>query len=456
MNPGSPLEFAVVILESATGRVLMRQGGTLLRVGVRDSEMLYRDLSRELSSIDQVEVYILNTSCINGRWVCIARPVEPRSALPPGLMWGTVKDLLTVDGSLVCECRKIQQSRESQGFSYRHFGAFERLREWYQPILQRTARNEQRVQHWQSTDDSVLLRIEAGRDAVWLKAVGKQYQTEPNISRELSRLSPLNFPGVIATHAPNRYLIFEDVPGDTLHDTDDPYKWTSTAEQLARIQSRFIPNTKNLFDAGCADWRPAAIERSLLEFFAAMEGVMAEQISSPNKRLNREALTALRDDAVRICDLLRLSEVPDTLVHGNFSPHNVIWSKGRPVFLDWAFGIVGFPFVSIEYFSHRMARDCPRRSSWSPALLDAYYDAWATEIDSDALTYGRSLAPIAAPLIAALNLYFQQPNAWIDDSLRAAALRTLVRVFAKEVQHLPTPRRVWSSRSSAQERTLCE
>lgn len=438
MNSPAMLDFVMVVLERPGGRALVGKRGVLPRVRVLDSEMRYRDLARELWRRARITIYILDNLRIDGEHVCIARPTDTVSPLRQNSAWVAEQDLQGRDTHLVRICQRYQLSREGGPLSYRHFSALDVLRDWYQPVLHLTARHEEHIEHWQSTADSALLRIETNRNAVWLKSVGEEYGTEPAISQNLARLSPGDFPIVIAANATERYMLFEDVPGDTLHQIDDASKWMATAERLAELQAHFVPIREPLLAAGCADWSARAMHRAAPEFFSAMEQTMAAQTSSQQPRLGAGDLAKLQDHAMWMCDSLADCGVPDTLTHANFSPHNVIWSEGRPVFLDWAFGIVSFPFISIEYFRIRMERDCAARRVWSIGLVEAYYRAWRDQIESQALCRGRALVPAAAPLIAALNLYFQRSEAWIDDPIRGAALRTLVRTFAREVQHIST------------------
>jgi hypothetical protein len=428
------VDVTAVILESPGGRILLRQQNRLLCCCATYSEMIYRDVARELWQNYHISVFILQMFRLDGRYVCVGRLIGDGTELPSGLLWGSEADVALADRDLIQDSQRRQLHHETQTSSYSQFGAIDALRRWYLPVLKKNDRVERHLEHWQSSSDSTLLQIQTDKNPVWLKAVGNEYSKEAGISEALARLSPVDFPRVIHTHSSNNLMLLEHVHGKTLAEVDDRQVWLAAAKRLAELQLRFVSEKDKLINAGCADWRTNGVQDSIAPFFAAMEQVMATQTSALQPALSADDLFSVQKLAIHLCQLLENCCVPDTLVHANFSPHNVIWSHGRPVFIDWAFGIVGFPFVSLEYFWRRMVRDCPQRSAWGPALSSAYYRVWNDQLDPAVLHRAKQLAPIAAPLIAGLNLYYRNPTAWQDDPVRAAALRTLVRTFANAMQ----------------------
>ena len=85
----------------------------------------------------------------------------------------------------------------------------------------------------------------------------------------------------------------------------------------------------------------------------------------------RDAWIAAVPRLVDACAALVALDIPDTLVHGDLHPGNIVVSPTGPIVVDWSDAAVGNPFVDLATFLVRTKdRDLRRR------LVDAYVDGW--------------------------------------------------------------------------------
>ena len=85
----------------------------------------------------------------------------------------------------------------------------------------------------------------------------------------------------------------------------------------------------------------------------------------------RAAWVAAEPRLVDACAALIDVGLPDTLVHGDLHPENVVITPSGYLIVDWSDAAVGNPFVDLATFLVRTQdRDLRRR------LLEAYVDGW--------------------------------------------------------------------------------
>ena len=332
----------------------------------------------------------------------------------------------------------------SQLSSFGHYSALDGLREWYAPYLSNLGVKEVGIQQWNGDPWFALFRIavEPVSDAtpetpkaLWFKAVGEPNTREFAVTKTLVEECPYWFPKLVATKAEWNGWLMEEVNGHELDVESDGRPWALTARILAKVQKRFVGQEEKLLTLGCKDWRmPRVIER-LDPFFEDMEEIMPRQPSTPPHILSRDELRELKIQCQDLCRRVEDVDVPYTITHGDFSPHNVIVLNGWPVLLDWAEAYVSFPFVSWEYFWNRTIKDHPDYAAWHERMHRNYaYRVWASMLGRNRVDEGLRLSPAMAVLILALY--------GIDDpeqrqNRRADKVkRSLVRRLQRELQVL--------------------
>jgi Phosphotransferase enzyme family len=170
-------------------------------------------------------------------------------------------------------------------------------------------------------------------------------------------------------------------------------------------------------------------------FFQDMEEIMARQPSEPPRRLDRSELRALKIQCQDLCRRVEDVDIPYTITHGDFSPHNVLVSNGWPVFIDWAEAYVSFPFISWEYFWNRMIKDHPEHVDWHERMHRNYaYRVWAPILTQSRVDEGLRLSPALAVLILAL--YGVDDPEQRRNRRADKGKRSLVRRLSRELETL--------------------
>ena len=257
---------------------------------------------------------------------------------------------------------------------------------WADEIL--TARGTPRTgpaRQQRSWNLSSLWRLPTAEGAGWLKVVPPFFGHEGSVLARLSR------PGEPGTNALPPLLGY-DGPRTLLTEVrgEDGYFATTPlllemVELLVALQSRWVGRTDELLDLGAADFRRPALAAMAAHTFERT----ADELDAPTRRLLAAAIDALPDRfaAIEACG------VPDTLVHGDFHPGNLIGgSDGAPlVLLDWGDCGVGHPLLDQAAFTARLESDD------RAAVTAAWAEGWrAAAPDCEPERAAALLAPIAA------------------------------------------------------------
>jgi hypothetical protein len=296
--------------------------------------------------------------------------------------------------------------------SFGRYRSLDDLREWYGPYLSALGVRETGVQQWNGDPWFALFRIAVEPiseskpeipKALWFKAVGEPNTREFAVTKALVEECPYWFPKLVAIKKEWNGWLMEEVDGHELDAELDGRPWALTARILAKVQKRFVGQEDKLLSLGCKDWRMPHVLESLDPFFEDMEDAMKRQPSAPPHILSRDELRVLKVQCRDLCRRVEDVDIPYTITHGDFSPHNVIVLNGWPVLLDWAEAYVSFPFISWEYFWNRTAKDHPEYAAWHERMHRNYaYRIWESMLGQNRVDEGLRLSPAMAVLILAL------------------------------------------------------
>jgi len=232
------------------------------------------------------------------------------------------------------------------------------------------------VEHWPL---SSVLRIETDGGKVFFKAVFPIFRHEPVVTAQLSARHPTLTPELLAIDEHRGWMLMRELRGAPIGD-QDVSRWGEGLRAAASIHKAWIGRDAELLSLGAHDRTLQALERDMAAGFDEVD------LSSED----RQRLEASLPTFARASAELGAGAVPETLVHGDLHPWNVMArDEGVRVF-DWSDSCVSYPLFDLPTYLERTDDEQARA-----VLLDAYLEAW-----SDAAPMGelRALAECAHPL----------------------------------------------------------
>jgi Phosphotransferase enzyme family len=430
MSDASGLSLPLIILDQDRRILVDRSGSSpaLPRVQIPPFTRIAYSATRAAREKYDIELFVILSAQLKQEEanaheaddpVLVCRLQDPTAALPAQLAWLEVKqDTLGFGTEDQLALRAANREFElydlgAKASSFGSYRALDELRSWYEPYLLAAGVKETALQQWNGDPYFALLRIqveplgeatETTPRAFWFKAVGEPNTREFAVTKALTEECPYWFPKMVATKPEWNGWLMEEVSGHELDEETDGRPWALTARILAKVQKRFVGQEDRLLALGCRDWRMPRVLTALDPFFEDMEEIMARQSAEPPHILSRSELRDLKTKCQDLCRRVEDVDIPYTIAHGDFSPHNVIVTNdGWPVLIDWAEAYVSFPFISWEYFWNRMVKDHPAQAEWHERMHRNYaYRVWAQQLTQRRVDEGLRLSPSMAVLILAL------------------------------------------------------
>jgi Phosphotransferase enzyme family len=191
-------------------------------------------------------------------------------------------------------------------------------------------------QQMRSWNLSSLWRLPTTTGLTWLKVVPPFFAHE---GRMLATLDPAVLPPLIAHDGPR--VLLAAVPGEDRYDAAVP-ELVRMVDLLVGLQVEWTGRTDELRALGAADWRSPALG-------ALVTGVVERAAGSLDMAVSRRLESLVGSLPQRFADIAACG-VPETLVHGDFHPGNVIGDGGRLVLIDWGDSGVGHPLLDHAAF----------------------------------------------------------------------------------------------------------
>ncbi|MFC7480061.1 phosphotransferase family protein [Luedemannella flava] len=225
---------------------------------------------------------------------------------------------------------------------------------------------------------STVWRLSTPTGPYWLKQVPSFFAHEPAVltwAAGSKRVTPL----LVAEDA---RMLLAHVEGDDLYGAGVETR-RQIADDLHYLQLAAIDSVPHLLADGVPDRR----RPQLLAYLTRV----VESYGTPDPRL-RALVDGLADrlDRVAACGL------PDTLVHGDLHPGNVIGGDARTI-IDWGDSFIGQPGFDVLRLTDRMAAD------EAAIVIDEWAARWRAEVPgSDPRTSVELLRPVEALRLAAV------------------------------------------------------
>jgi hypothetical protein len=176
---------------------------------------------------------------------------------------------------------------------------------------------------------SSVLRATTADEVLYFKAAFSLFHHEPVVTAALAREHPGQVPDVLAVEPERGWLLMRELEGDVLGSLDRS-RWPEAASPLREIHETWSSRSEEILELGAVDRR-----LDTLDVPSELSGHL---------------------------DALRELPLPDTLVHGDFHPWNVVVGP-RLVIADWSDACLSHPLFDLLMFGSDEDR---------PALLAAY------------------------------------------------------------------------------------
>jgi thiamine kinase-like enzyme len=123
---------------------------------------------------------------------------------------------------------------------------------------------------------------------------------------------------------------------------------------------------------------------------------MNQQTSTKVPRLNRHQLRELRVTLDKAYLRLQYLDIPDSLIHGDINPSNILLSVARCVFIDWNEGYIGNPFVTFEHFWNHVVRTNQWIEASATHFRSLYKRQWIELLSESKIDQVSAIAPLLA------------------------------------------------------------
>jgi hypothetical protein len=226
-----------------------------------------------------------------------------------------------------------------------------------------------------------VLRARSNGHSLYLKWPVPAFPHEAAITETLSRRAPDAVPAVIAAERTENWLLMADHRGRPV-ENEGPDRWVEGLRRHAVLQRASLDWAPDIPAVG---GQTRSLERLIAEIPAMLDDEELAGRLAPDARAGWVGAVPQLVDACATMDALG---IPDTLVHGDLHPGNIVVTPDdRFVVVDWSDGALANPFVDLATYLVR-TKDRDLRLQ----LLDAYADAWAGVLDRSQVETAGNLA----------------------------------------------------------------
>jgi hypothetical protein len=273
-----------------------------------------------------------------------------------------------------------------------------------------------------------LIRFETERAAVWFKAVGEPNLREYALTVLLHSELPSYAPQILGTKPEWHAWLTLEADGVPLSQTSEFPSWRRAVRDLAAMQKESHDLIDRLLQSGARDVRTCVLLSRVDGFFSLVRELMARQVQERPSRLTESEIDSVEEDLCEALAFLERDGMPDSLLHLDLHPDNIITLAEITIFLDWAEGSVGHPFLSFAYFLEHFRRHFLDPERGIDTLTREYFAVWDPE---DSRDNGKSLA---ASTLVALFAYAVSSGADRDKILRDPTLAGYYRSLARRMK----------------------
>jgi hypothetical protein len=415
-------------------------GWALPRIEIQKHQRVAEELTKEIRSAWGLETFCLLMSSLGAPGLSQETPsavlecVKQNQPAPTGTCWMPVATAVDCCGSEEAAAIRHAFAELASYTSGEKTGPFAKpgwpreLSRWvYEqagPLGMRLTGN---FRQYNASPTFSLVRLETDSTALWFKATGEPNAHELPVTLFLADRFPMYLPRILGVHTSWNGWLSAEAEGTPLDELTDCSSWEQAAEGLAKLQIESIGRAAELVDGGCKDLRLRLAARHIDRFVTRMGAFMRVQEKQSPAPLTGTELLSLGEGLREAFSLLQSFGLPDTLGHLDCNPGNLIVSRERCVFLDWAEACVTNPVVTFEYLRRHMEKCGIEEPAADSRITAAYLRPWASFFSPDDLLRAMAAAQPVAVFIHAI-----AGEAWrtldpISNPALAAYFRSLTR-----------------------------
>jgi len=374
----------------------------------------------------------------------IVEVCETHANAPSGMQWLPASSLCSgsfVDageyGTIEASLAALENYRTGcLAGAFGRLGWFREVREWVRERASAVGLTlMENFRQLNASPTFSLIRFETNGPALWFKAVGEPNLHEYPITLKLAATFPEFVPKLLGARPDWNAWLAEEADGEELCAGSTQGVWAFAAENLALLQISSFGRRFELIGAGCKDLRPCSLAPLVDPFLTVMSGIMRRQTSQRAEPLSTAELHKLGSDLASSFRELEQSAIPNALGHLDMNPGNVVVSKSRCTFLDWAEAYVGLPFLSFEYLLNHFRRFQGLDRSRERSMRSAYARSWTCFGSWKDIASAFRVTPLLAVFSYAVEgMRWNEPQRGNPET--DAYLRALTRRMKRETEKL--------------------
>jgi hypothetical protein len=290
-------------------------------------------------------------------------------------------------------------------------------------------------QQYNASANFNLIRLDTNRSSVWLKGANDEGWPEYDITVGLAGRFPQYFP-ILYAHRPEWRAWLNEGLDSSLYGALQAPHIEATVRTLAGLQTDVAGDIKFLFGVRCKDWRMSRIIEQIAPFMESMTELMEKQEAASPRKLSRQELLDLADILESACRRLATLGIPDTFVHGDFTPGSNVVASDRCLLIDLAEAYVGHPFLCFQYLLDGLHTRFSQFDPFHDYLKSVYASYWQKFASPEVIEEGFRLARLVTVLWHATGGNGWQGRRGYLDLIREKYYRSLVRQMQQRAQEL--------------------